>query len=77
MTCRILSLSISWVGSLADCLTPKFSCKHSITLAAKPHPKSAWQLQRLLGIAAEHGYDLEHCTISEITVRMTNPISQR
>jgi hypothetical protein len=30
-------------------LTPKFSCKHTITIAAKPHPKSACQLQRLLG----------------------------
>jgi hypothetical protein len=30
-------------------LTPEFSCKHSITVAAKPHPKSACQLQRSLG----------------------------
>jgi hypothetical protein len=30
------------------CLTPYFSCKHTITVAAKPHPKIAWQLQRLL-----------------------------
>jgi hypothetical protein len=29
-------------------LTPKFSCKHTITIAAKPHPKSACQLQRSL-----------------------------
>jgi hypothetical protein len=29
-------------------LTPKFSCKHATTIAAKPHPKSACQLQRSL-----------------------------
>jgi hypothetical protein len=29
-------------------LTPKFSCKHTTTIAAKPHPKSACLLQRLL-----------------------------
>src|SRR6266576_1760956 len=28
-------------------LTPKFSCKHATTIAAKPHPKSA--CQRSLG----------------------------
>jgi len=27
------------------CITPYFSCKHTITIAAKPHPKSACQLQ--------------------------------
>jgi hypothetical protein len=32
-------------------LTPKFSCKHATTVAAKPHPKSACLLQRVLGIA--------------------------
>jgi len=32
-------------------LTPKFSCKHTITIAAKPHPKSAWLLQRSLDSA--------------------------
>ncbi len=30
-------------------LTPWFSCKHAITLAPKPHPKSACVLQRSLG----------------------------
>jgi hypothetical protein len=30
-------------------LTPQFSCKHTTTIAAKPHPKSACQLQRSLG----------------------------
>jgi hypothetical protein len=30
------------------CLTPWFSCKHTTTIAAKPHPKSACLLQRLL-----------------------------
>lgn len=34
---------------VCNCLTPQFSCKHSITLAAKPHPKSGCQLQRSLG----------------------------
>ena len=29
-------------------LTPKFSCKHTFNIAAKPHPKSACQLQRSL-----------------------------
>src|SRR5450759_1949147 len=29
-------------------LTLKFSCKHATTIAAKPHPKSACQLQRSL-----------------------------
>ena len=29
-------------------LTPKFSCKHAKTIATKPHPKSACQLQRSL-----------------------------
>jgi hypothetical protein len=33
-------------------LTPWFSCKHSITIAAKPHPKSACHLQRSLGGSA-------------------------
>src|SRR4051812_20577725 len=35
-------------------LTPKFSCKHSITIAAKPHPKSACLLQRSLGSILQH-----------------------
>ena len=43
-------------GGVADCLivrlTPKFSCKHTTTIAAKPHPKSAWQLQRVLASGA-------------------------
>ena len=30
-------------------LTPQFRCKHTITIAAKPHPKSACQLQLPLG----------------------------
>jgi hypothetical protein len=30
-------------------LTPWFSCKHSTTITAKPHPKSACLLQRSLG----------------------------
>jgi hypothetical protein len=30
-------------------LTPEFSRKHVTTIAAKPHPKSACQLQRSLG----------------------------
>ena len=34
-------------------LTPKFRCKHTITIAAKSHPKSAWLLQRSLGGCAE------------------------
>jgi hypothetical protein len=29
-------------------LTPYFSCEHVTTIAAKPHPKSACQLQRSL-----------------------------
>src|SRR2546423_15615094 len=29
-------------------LTPSFSCEHANTIAAKPHPKSACQLQRSL-----------------------------
>jgi hypothetical protein len=32
-------------------LTPEFSCNHTTTIAAKPHPKSACQLQRSLGSA--------------------------
>ena len=42
--CRVYSLAY------ADHvhLTPKFSCKHTTTIAAKPHPKSACQLQRSL-----------------------------
>jgi len=36
-------------GISAASLTPYFSCEHTITLAAKPHPKSACQLQRSLG----------------------------
>ena len=35
-------------------LTPKFSCKHTITIAAKPHPKSACLLQRSLGRVATY-----------------------
>jgi len=31
------------------CITPYFSCKHVTTIAAKPHPKSACQLQCSLG----------------------------
>ena len=30
-------------------------CKHTSTIVAKPHPKSAWQLQRSLGSAASFG----------------------
>jgi len=41
-------------------LTPEFSCKHSIPIAAKPHPKSACQLQRSLGrfLGCNGSYDL-------------------
>src|SRR6266571_8184207 len=33
-------------------LTPKYSCKHDTTIAAKPRPKSACLLQRSLGSAS-------------------------
>jgi hypothetical protein len=33
-------------------LTPKFSCKQHYRIAVNPHPKSACQLQRLLGCRA-------------------------
>src|SRR5689334_212156 len=39
----------SWKINRYVRLTPKFSCKHSITIVAKPHPKSACLLQRSLG----------------------------
>src|SRR5437868_9233725 len=34
-------------------LTPKLSCEHSITIAAKPNPKCACLLQRSLGIQCD------------------------
>ena len=34
---------------MGACLTPWFRCKHTITIAAKPHQKSACQLQLPLG----------------------------
>ena len=47
----------------ACCLTPKFSCKHTTTIAAKPHPKSACLLQRSLGGGAlppaDHGKTID------------------
>ena len=33
----------------ARSLTPKFGCKHTTTITAKPHPKSACLLPRSLG----------------------------
>src|SRR5258705_4081899 len=48
---RRFILSFYSRGSSA-CLTPKFSCKHATTIAAKPHPKSACQLQRSLDCTA-------------------------
>jgi hypothetical protein len=36
-------------GSNPDSRRPKaMGCKHTTTIVAKPHPKSAWQLQRSL-----------------------------
>jgi hypothetical protein len=40
-------------------LTPQFSCKHTTTIAAKPHPKSACQLQRSLDGGAGKFYGHE------------------
>jgi len=40
---------MSTLEKVPICLTPKFSCQHTITIAAKPHPKSACLLQRSLG----------------------------
>ena len=50
-------------------LTPKFSCKHTITFAAKPHPKSACQLQRSLG---------RGCVVAGmiVSVRTNDPLGQ-
>jgi len=63
---------------------PEFSCKHTITIAAKPHPKSACQLQRSLGSATEdaapeprgkenqgddHGEDEKPAACHEIRIR--------
>jgi len=49
-------------------LTPKFSCKHSITIAAKPHPKSACLLQRSLdrGLAVRTAQTNAECQLADV-----------
>ena len=46
-----------------------FSCKHATTIAAKPHPKSACQLQRWLDGTRFIGY-LESRNVETIQVAL-------
>jgi hypothetical protein len=50
------STTLFLIPSRVGRLTPQFSCKHTTTIAAKPHPKSACQLQRSLGIASRRSF---------------------
>jgi hypothetical protein len=52
-------------------LTPQFSCKHTIIIAAKPHPKSACLLQRSLdstrGSVATGPYHRDNSSVNQKT----------